>query len=280
MAGLADGDTRLVTRFTVYKLPQYEARVLVVDDNGTNQMVAKGMLTKFGIQVDLASNGEEALHALKQLHYDLVFMDCQMPVMDGYEATRCIRGPKSGVCDRAVPIVAMTANAMQGDREKCLSAGMNDYIVKPVEPHNLKMALKQWLPSTQPEVALPAQIGKEQPQKTANSSKPMFDHAAMRKRLMGDDELIRTVTEAFLKDMTLQIELLKTAVTNNNRQAVAMQSHKIKGSAANVGGIALSALAFGIEQSVETDELGALQQKLPELEQCFRLLGFAMEERL
>jgi HPt (histidine-containing phosphotransfer) domain-containing protein len=97
---------------------------------------------------------------------------------------------------------------------------------------------------------------------------------------MGDDELIRTVTEAFLKDMTLQIELLKTAVTNNNRQAVAMQSHKIKSSAANVGGIALSALAFGIEQSVETDELGALQQKLPELEQCFRLLGFAMEERL
>jgi len=130
------------------ELPQFKARVLVVEDNITNQMVAKSMLKKFGIQADLAANGEEAVHALETLPYDLVFMDCQMPVLDGYEATRRIRDSQSKVLDRAVPVVAMTANAMQGDREKCTAAGMDDYITKPVDPHNLQLALHQWLPQT------------------------------------------------------------------------------------------------------------------------------------
>jgi len=146
VAGVNSEDKQLLTAFSPRELPQFKARVLVVEDNAINQKVAQGLLKKFGIQADLAGNGEEALHALKSLPYDLVFMDCQMPVMDGYEASRQIRDLKSNVLNRAVPIVAMTANTMQGDREKCLSVGMSDFISKPVNPVKLQEALRQWLP--------------------------------------------------------------------------------------------------------------------------------------
>jgi len=119
---------------------------LVVEDNVTNQMVASGMLKKFNLQVEFAGNGEEALIMLQQSPFDLVFMDCQMPVMDGYEASQCIRDPQSSVQDKRIPIVAMTANAMHGDREKCLEAGMNDYVAKPVNIIKLEQALNRWLP--------------------------------------------------------------------------------------------------------------------------------------
>jgi two-component system sensor histidine kinase/response regulator len=131
---------------TKRKLPQFKARVLVVEDNPVNQMVARGMLMKFGVVVDLVANGKEAIHALKTLPYDIVFMDCQMPVMDGYEASRCIRDPQSKVLDHTIPIVAMTANAMVGDREKCIAVGMDDFISKPVNPNKVQEALIRWLP--------------------------------------------------------------------------------------------------------------------------------------
>jgi CheY-like chemotaxis protein len=97
------------------------------------------------VQVVLAANGEEALSSLEYLPFDLVFMDCQMPVMDGYEATRQIRLPESKVLNREIPIIAMTANSMQGDREKCLTVGMDDFISKPVNPIKVEEALKRWL---------------------------------------------------------------------------------------------------------------------------------------
>ena len=126
----------------------------------------------------------------------------------------------------------------------------------------------------------PAQQGNESPELVSDSGEPVFDHTAMSKRLMGDAELIGTVAGAFLGDMTLQIELLKTAVANNDLQAAAAQSHKIKGAAANVGGMALSAMALKIESSVEAGESETLGLQLPELELCFTQLKLAMEEML
>ena len=120
-------------------------RVLLAEDNAINQMVSVSLLKKLGFVVDVAENGNEALKSLEQNHYDLVLMDCQMPVMDGYEATRMIRDPSSPVLNHAVPIVAMTANAMSGEREKCLAAGMNDYTTKPVKIEVLKKVLSQVL---------------------------------------------------------------------------------------------------------------------------------------
>ncbi len=123
-----------------------EHKILVVDDNATNQAVARGMLAKLGVRTGIAGNGKEALETLELLPYDLVLMDCQMPVMDGYEATQKIRDPQSKVKDRGIPVIAMTANAMQGDRDRCIEAGMDDYITKPVDPSKLHRALRQWLP--------------------------------------------------------------------------------------------------------------------------------------
>ena len=121
-------------------------RVLVVEDNLTNQAVALGMLRKMGLEADASNNGEEALRALESSSYDLVLMDCQMPVLDGYETTRRLRDPGSKVRDRGVPVIAMTAHAMEGERENCLAAGMDDYLSKPVTIDSVTRILRQVAP--------------------------------------------------------------------------------------------------------------------------------------
>jgi len=124
-------------------------RILLVEDNMTNQIVANGILETFGLYADTANNGQEALHALKEAlktqPYSLVLMDCQMPVLDGYEASDAIRKGKAGEENKNIPILAMTANAMEGDKEKCLLAGMDDYISKPINPQKFKETLVLWL---------------------------------------------------------------------------------------------------------------------------------------
>ena len=121
-------------------------RVLLAEDNPVNQMVARRMLERLGLQVDIASNGVAALAVLETVPYDAVFMDCQMPEMDGYQTTRAIRqGEPAG---QHLPIIAMTANAMSGDRERCLAAGMDDYVSKPLRLEELQAAVARWLPST------------------------------------------------------------------------------------------------------------------------------------
>lgn len=124
-----------------------DIRILLVEDNDINQMVVVRLLEDFGLKPDVAENGLEALKMMSATGYDLVLMDIQMPVMDGYEATTRIRDLQSGVRNHDLPIIAMTANAMQGDQEKCLQTGMSDYIAKPVDSQELIIKLKHWLPS-------------------------------------------------------------------------------------------------------------------------------------
>lgn len=148
VSGLSGSDRSeaFVTRHTPAKKAQYNARILIVDDVTTNQVVLQSLLSKFGIKVDKAKNGLEALAALRTpANYDLVYMDCQMPEMDGYEATREIRNTKNININHSIPVVAMTANALQGDREKCLEAGMDDYISKPINAKALGESLERWI---------------------------------------------------------------------------------------------------------------------------------------
>jgi len=126
-------------------------RVLLAEDNKVNQLVAQRLLAKLGIAVEIVVNGEEAIDALRTVRFDLVLMDCQMPVMDGFDATRRIRDRASGVLNPLVPIVAMTANAMRGDRERCLEAGMTDYLSKPVNPAELSAVILRVLDGTSAE---------------------------------------------------------------------------------------------------------------------------------
>jgi CheY-like chemotaxis protein len=134
----APGDTTISLSQQVHA-----RRVLVVEDNAVNQKVAGSLLRKLGHRVDFVANGHEAVEAVQAIPYDLILMDCQMPEMDGYEATRAIR-ELSGIASR-VPIIALTANAMAGDRERCVAAGMDDYLPKPLRFEDLSAAVERWL---------------------------------------------------------------------------------------------------------------------------------------
>jgi len=271
---------------------QFEARILVVDDNTTNQLVAQGMLEKFGAIVDIAGNGQEAIHALEQLPYDLVFMDCQMPVMDGYQASGVIRNPLSQVKNHQIPIIALTANAMQGDKTLCLAAGMDDYIAKPIDPIKLSSALQQWLPEQcqkSMEQATNATDGARAMEDTKidqnksgkpTETLPIFDYASMRARLMGDEALVKTIAEAFLNDLPTDFGKLQSAVEDEDLEQVAAMAHKIKGSSANIGGMYLSASAEIIEQAGRTGDVQIISLELAKLEQHIAQLDKSMRETI
>ncbi len=280
VAGNTIDETGIATCRPGRRQARFAAQVLVVEDNLTNQAVARGMLEKLGLDIDLVANGEEAIEALKKTSYDLVFMDCQMPVMDGYEATRRIRDPQTGIIDARVPIVAMTANAMKSDRDKCLAAGMNEHIAKPVDPSRLEQALMRWLPA---ECRLdrfdgdgPNPAAEAQDQRAGVASEAVFDQNALQNRMMGDEALIRAVAEAFVLDMNGMVEQLKTHADSGDMPNVRALGHKIKGAAVAMGGMALGEVAFEVEQAGKADEPERVDQTLPLLEQRYDELKHAM----
>jgi len=136
-------DSDIVTRYTLAENQKKKIKILLAEDNKINQKVALATLGKLGYNVDLVNNGNEVLSALKKNHYHIILMDCQMPEMDGFTATQEIRKLESEI--RKIPIVAMTAHAMKGDKDKCIEAGMDDYLTKPVKPKNLSDMLQKWL---------------------------------------------------------------------------------------------------------------------------------------
>jgi PAS domain S-box-containing protein len=283
------GSTLLVgkARHDSRELPQFDARVLVVEDNTTNQAVAAGMLRKFGIGFDLANDGQEALQMLQNNPYDLVLMDCQMPVMDGYEATRHIRDPLSTVANPDIPIVAMTANAMRGDSDKCFAAGMNDYISKPVEPDKLQHVLLHWLPAACLHQTNDAPADTAAPTEALQPSTPaeehtlaIFDHEALSARLMDDEEVMRMVAESFIADMQVQLQILTSAMAEGDLKRVAAQAHKIKGASANVGGMVASASAARLEKAAKADDTPAAQRLITEIGPAFAQLTAALQDRL
>lgn len=135
----------MVTRHSLDEDRKAKTRILLADDNIINQKVAVSIMKKLGYTADAVANGQEAVKALEMISYDIVLMDCQMPVLDGYQATREIRNPNAKVLNPKVPIIAMTANAMKGDREKCIDAGMDDYLAKPVKPQEISDMIEKWI---------------------------------------------------------------------------------------------------------------------------------------
>jgi PAS domain S-box-containing protein len=261
--------TRHTARETLNLFAGRKARILLAEDNITNQLVALGILKKLGLHADAVANGAEALRALKTLPYDLVLMDVQMPEMDGFEATRRIRNYEKTMMNqdggvhppRIIPIIAMTAHAMQGDRDRCLDAGMNDYVTKPVAPQALADALDKWLPK---------ENGRSCP------GLPIFDRAGMMARLMNDEELAQIVIESFLEDIPQLITLLKACLETGDTTGAERQAHTIKSASANVGGERLREVAFEMEKAARAGDLSAARKYVPEMEMQLDALNQAI----
>jgi PAS domain S-box-containing protein len=280
----AQPPTDIITRHTVAESRKRRLRILLAEDNTTNQILALEILKKLGYRADAVANGKEAVSALQTLPYDLVLMDCQMPEMDGFTATRRIRENKSAASAAQIPIIAMTAHALKGDRERCLEAGMNDYLTKPVHPGDLSSMLERWLHQTaDSSPADPADA--ERPAPAQNDGHPaersaaaVFDRDEFMNRVMGDAELAETLTRTFLDDLPLQLEKLEAAAAENDARQSEQLAHRIKGAAANMGAKALEQTAGVMEQAGKAGDVRQLQDLMPHVTRQFEILRSVMQK--
>ncbi len=246
---------------------------LLVEDNPVNRQVAQRLLTLLGLSFAVAENGKEALEQIERDAFDVVLLDCQMPVMDGYTAVRILRQNEAGHSGKHMPVVAMTANAMAGDREKCLRAGMDDYLSKPLNRALLEQTLRRWIPagatSRTPSAApvtatvaptrpssTPAFVVPSLPVPTVAVASAALDADVVRDLLevMGDEftDLVRV----YLEDTPKSIALLEKAAANGDDSALIAPSHSLKSTSANLGALGLSELAKRLEHGARSGDLG------------------------
>jgi CheY-like chemotaxis protein/HPt (histidine-containing phosphotransfer) domain-containing protein/anti-sigma regulatory factor (Ser/Thr protein kinase) len=220
-----------------------QGRVLLVEDNPVNQGVAKAMLRKLGLSMELANDGAEALELVCTQTFDLVLMDCQMPVMDGYEATAAIR-TLPDARGKGLPIIALTANAMQGDEPRCLQVGMDAFLAKPYTLATLRAVLVRWLPATPQEA-------------------PAIDHKVIETLRELDEsgslDLAREIFEAFLASAEPAMVRIEAALADGDLRVLGQVAHGLKSSAANVGALALSAGHRELEQCAREERLADAQ---------------------
>ncbi len=231
---------QIITRHTLREEKKRRIRILVAEDNVVNQKVALRILQKLGYRADAVANGQEALTALETIPYDLVLMDVQMPDMNGFEATRLIRDPESRVLRHNIPIIAMTAHALKGDREKCLEAGMNDYLSKPVTALALNEILEKSL-ATESSATLIT------PESDPRHAKPVH---IQRIQAIADGDLAfeQDLIESYVSQTEQHLKALESSVHEGNEEEVEHWAHTIKGSSANAGAKGMQEIAGRIEQ--------------------------------
>jgi len=229
----------MVTKHVIAESRKRGNRILLAEDNPINQRVATIVLEKHGYLVEVVADGQEAIKALETAHFDLVLMDCQMPNMDGYEATMAVRGSDT-VRDTGIPIIAMTASAGQEDRDRCLEAGMDDFLSKPVEPKELISTLDKWLSAKDESAASTKDTATIQGQE-------QFDWEGLKELFGGDEETAIEILTLFLEDTLSQLEILKNAIEKQDEALTGRQGHTLKGSAGNIGAPFLSEIASRIE---------------------------------
>jgi diguanylate cyclase (GGDEF)-like protein len=267
--------------------PARQFRVLVAEDNRTNQMVAAGMLAMNGCVCEFAANGREAVQAAQRSQYDLILMDCSMPEMDGYEATAHIRLAEDAQ-GRRTPLVAMTANTQRGDAEKCLAAGMDDYLAKPITLIELRHKLEKWLPHGADAAA------------HAGPAAPAAGAEAERERQAGADaapaspvdrdvfDKLRDILGAtlphaispFLEDAPASLDELEQAVHGGDIEAARARAHALKGSSGNLGATELAQLAAQAEQLAIAHRLAEIEPLLPQLRASYQLVAEFLHAQL
>jgi len=249
-------------------------KILAADDNSTGRIVLRSILDKLGYRTDIVTNGCEVLKSLESQHYDLILLDCQMPEMDGYEAARQIRDADSPVFNPRIPIIALTAHAMKGERERCIEAGMSDYLSKPVQPNQLRDIIERWTST-----AGSSNDNVQDAPDTGNDLS-IFDYNAMLQRLGDADRSIRPVCQSFISDISVQLEQLRSALVEKDRETARRSIHTIKGAASQICGMALSDASFNTEQLITRGELDAAINTLPLLSRRYEELKEAINRHL
>jgi PAS domain S-box-containing protein len=222
-------------------------RLLVVEDNPVNQKVALYLLRSFGAEVIIAENGEEAVAVVGAGRYDAVLMDCSMPVMDGFQATKIIR-ENEGEGERT-PIIAMTAHALSGDRERCLAAGMDEYLTKPIDRQAVFTMLNRFVGGRLTEKAPMARPGRPTPATAARLPEDLrgLNRDRVAEASMGDDDIRREIVATALRTIPEQVERLVVALAGEEKEGVERTAHTVKGAARNIGAERLGEVASRVE---------------------------------
>jgi CheY-like chemotaxis protein len=256
--------------------------VLLAEDNPVNIEVARAMLESLDLQVDCARNGEDALQAVRTNQYDAVLMDCQMPVMDGFAATAAIRREeREAGRGRVLPIIAITANALQGDREACLAAGMDDYLSKPFSQQELAAVIGRWmalpLAATVHHDDAPPRLPRES---VDVIQRDVINRAALDKiralsRERGD-ALVQKVIAAYVDDAPQQLRQLQDAIEGLDTGNVRRIAHTLKSASANVGAEALAALCKAMEHLGRADTTEGADAILTDMEHEFQAVRHSL----
>jgi Amt family ammonium transporter len=273
--------------------PVLTGRILVAEDNEINQVVVAEMLTRVGYSCEIANNGRQAVEMIARGSYDLVLMDCQMPEMDGFEATRAVRlAEQSSVAARRLPIVALTANAVKGDRERCLTAGMDTYLTKPVNRLQLEECIRTILSrstaaATSLETVANREIAATDGAQTGSRSAvaglvPPIDAAVLIETLVGDIELIFDLVEKFERTLAAEWQKMSSGFEAGNLEQVARSAHTLKGTASYMAASPIATSAAALElcqdavlQESIRDQLAGLEQ---EIDRCVKFLPVLREQ--
>jgi PAS domain S-box-containing protein len=252
----------------------HRGHLLLVEDNEMNQLVATKTLERLGYSADVANSGREALTAVAVNRYDAVLMDCQMPDMDGYEATQELR-QRERVTGQHIPVIAMTAAAMQGDRERCLQAGMDDYLTKPIRSDSLAAALSRWI--TTP--ALPAASSPLRSETDPGPGGPLDSNrlAVLRDLDGGDGELLDAIFHEYTTDSARLIAALGQALGEGDPHTIERHGHTLKGASANLGATHLAELAGQLEMLGRAGALDTAPNILAELETEYAKVTVALQ---
>jgi signal transduction histidine kinase/CheY-like chemotaxis protein/HPt (histidine-containing phosphotransfer) domain-containing protein len=279
-------ERQLVTSYSLKEAKaRSRARILVAEDNQVNQKVAVRMLESLGYRADVAANGLEAIEALSRIPYSAVLMDVQMPEMDGYEATAEIRKRESSSdgANRRTSIIAMTANAMQGDKERALEEGMDDYVSKPVKLEQLNEVLERWL-SRDEEEEKPGTTPALESSDTSATPNGSVDYSVLEglRELQeeGEPDILEELAEIFLEDAKSQLETLREATEKDDAQSVERTAHTLKGSCGNMGAVRMEALCSELENIGHSGNLVAAPARISRLEEEFGRVRAAFEQEL
>ena len=249
--------------------PKLSARVLLAEDHPVNQEVAASMLRILACEVNVVEDGQAALTALMDQPYDIVLMDCNMPVMDGFEATSEIRRREVSAGMQRIPVVALTANALQGDRERCLAAGMDDYLSKPFTFPELTDLLERWLPPgmqfenghTAPAAASASDSLEHHPKSDAEALDPTLDLSVLEGiRAMDSDgqgDFLQGLIEKYLNNSSTDLQNLESSMRIGDAEALGKTAHRLKSASANLGAMTLASLCKELETAGRSGQLDA-----------------------